>query len=99
MGRIIRQDREGAAKEAEGKRRSGPTSQKPMSRPRLYTLTTDEQLLWNQHYEFYLWDESLGKMEYYYELIGEAYVDGMMDGEAIEFQNNKHILPKVFEIR
>jgi hypothetical protein len=36
---------------------------------------------------------------YYWQLIGECYVDGMMDGEAITYQNRKAIRPEVFEIR
>jgi hypothetical protein len=35
----------------------------------------------------------------YYELIGPCYVHGMMNGEAIEFQNEKQIKAEVFELR
>lgn len=37
--------------------------------------------------------------QYYYRLIGECYVNGMMDGEAIALQNEKGIRPEVFELR
>jgi hypothetical protein len=37
--------------------------------------------------------------QWYYEMLGECYVHGMMDGEAMAHQNNKEILPTVFEIR
>jgi hypothetical protein len=38
---------------------------------------------------------------YYWQLIGECYVDGMMDGEAITYQNEKRatIKPQIFELR
>jgi hypothetical protein len=36
---------------------------------------------------------------YYYELLGECYIHGMMDGEAMAFQNRKEIPATVFEIR
>jgi hypothetical protein len=36
---------------------------------------------------------------YYYELIGECYVHGMMDNEAIRYQNDEDIIPLVFELR
>ncbi|KAI9691560.1 MAG: hypothetical protein M1822_007631 [Bathelium mastoideum] len=35
----------------------------------------------------------------YYEVLGEAYVHGMMDGEAMAFQNEKVIKAQVFELR
>jgi hypothetical protein len=35
----------------------------------------------------------------YYEFIGECYVHGMMDGEAIEYQNFNQIKPRTFELR
>jgi hypothetical protein len=37
--------------------------------------------------------------QYYYELIGECYVHGMMNGEALEWQNKDEIQRQVFEIR
>jgi hypothetical protein len=36
---------------------------------------------------------------YYWNVIGECYVHGMMDGEAITFQNNNNIKPQTFELR
>jgi len=36
---------------------------------------------------------------YYWILIGECYVHGMMDGEAITFQNDNNIKPQIFELR
>lgn len=36
---------------------------------------------------------------YYFELIGECYVHGMMNGDAIGWQNEKGIKPMVFELR
>ncbi len=35
----------------------------------------------------------------YWRLIGECYIDGMMDGEAITYQSHQHIRPEVFELR
>lgn len=37
--------------------------------------------------------------QWYYEMLGECYVHGMMDGEAMAHQNDKGIPPAVFEIR
>ena len=37
--------------------------------------------------------------KHYYEVIGECYVHGMMDGEAIEEQNFNKIPSRVFELR
>ncbi|KAF7511417.1 hypothetical protein GJ744_004606 [Endocarpon pusillum] len=36
---------------------------------------------------------------WYYEMLGECYIHGMMDGEAMAHQNDKEIPPAVFEIR
>lgn len=36
---------------------------------------------------------------YYWVLIGECYIHGFMDGEAIAFQNAKEIRPQKFELR
>jgi len=35
----------------------------------------------------------------YYELIGECYVHGMMDGEAIDYGSKHGLEREVFEIR
>jgi hypothetical protein len=35
----------------------------------------------------------------YYELLGESYIHGMMDGEAMAYQNAEEIKAQVFEIR
>ncbi len=35
----------------------------------------------------------------YYKLIGECYIHGMMDNEAIRFQNENGIKPRMFELR
>jgi hypothetical protein len=37
--------------------------------------------------------------QWYYEMLGECYVHGMMDGEAMAHQNDKEVPPTVFEIR
>ena len=37
--------------------------------------------------------------KWYYEMLGECYVHGMMDGEAMAHQNDKGIPRTVFEIR
>jgi hypothetical protein len=37
--------------------------------------------------------------QWYYEMMGECYVHGMMDGEAMAHQNNEGISTTVFEIR
>lgn len=36
---------------------------------------------------------------YYYQFLGEAYVHGMMDGEAMEYQNTQEIKTSLFELR
>ncbi|KAI9855748.1 MAG: hypothetical protein M1813_009638 [Trichoglossum hirsutum] len=36
---------------------------------------------------------------YYHSFLGECYIHGMMDGEAMAYQNNKRIRPEVFELR
>ena len=36
---------------------------------------------------------------FYYEIIGECYVHGMMNGEALEWQNEKEVKARVFELR
>ncbi|KAH8650825.1 heterokaryon incompatibility protein-domain-containing protein [Tricladium varicosporioides] len=41
-------------------------------------------------------DEGKG---FQYQFIGECYLHGMMDGEAMEVRNNKKIAPRIFEIR
>jgi len=35
----------------------------------------------------------------YYEFFGECYVHGMMDGEAIKYQNDKQVPKTIFELR
>lgn len=35
----------------------------------------------------------------YYQFLGEAYVHGMMDGEAMEYQNTQEIKTSLFELR
>ena len=37
--------------------------------------------------------------KYYYEFVGECYLHGMMDGEAIKYQNDNEIKAEIFEIR
>ncbi len=37
--------------------------------------------------------------KYYYEFVGECYLHGMMDGEAIKFQNDNEVKAETFEIR
>ena len=41
--------------------------------------------------------ENLSK--YYYEFVGECYLHGMMDGEAIKYQNDNEIKAEIFELR
>jgi hypothetical protein len=36
---------------------------------------------------------------FWYEFIGESYVHSMMDGEAIKYQNQHEIKPRIFELR
>ena len=44
--------------------------------------------------------QRLGEDGYYhYQLFGECYIHGMMDGEAMAYQNAKGIRTKVFELR
>jgi hypothetical protein len=35
----------------------------------------------------------------YYESLGECYIHGMMDGEAIAVQNNEGLSTQIFELR
>lgn len=35
----------------------------------------------------------------YYEFVGECYLHGMMDGEAIKYQNENEVRAEIFEIR
>jgi hypothetical protein len=42
---------------------------------------------------------TLGQEETFHELIGECYVDGMMDGEAIEWQEENDVPSVRFELR
>jgi hypothetical protein len=44
-------------------------------------------------------EEKLPPYHIYYELIGEWYVHGIMDGEAIRQQNDENIKAQVFELR
>ncbi|KAH8745623.1 heterokaryon incompatibility protein-domain-containing protein [Hyaloscypha finlandica] len=37
--------------------------------------------------------------KFHYEFIGECYLHGMMDGEAIQFSNNERLPKSVFELR
>ena len=37
--------------------------------------------------------------KYYYEFVGECYLHGMMDGEAIKYQNDNKIKAEIFELR
>jgi hypothetical protein len=37
--------------------------------------------------------------QYFYKVIGECYVHGMMEHEAIQYQNEQDIKPEVFELR
>jgi hypothetical protein len=39
------------------------------------------------------------RAKYYYRIVGECYIHGMMEGEAIEWQNQRRIKSEVFEIR
>lgn len=39
------------------------------------------------------------RASYYYRIVGECYIHGMMEGEAIEWQNQHGIKSEVFEIR
>jgi hypothetical protein len=44
--------------------------------------------------------EKLGDEGYYsYTLLGECYIHGMMNGEAIQYQHERDIPSKIFEIR
>ena len=39
------------------------------------------------------------RAKYYYRIVGECYIHGMMEGEAIEWQNQRRIKSEIFEIR
>jgi hypothetical protein len=45
-------------------------------------------------------NEALGEDDlYYYEFLGECYIHGMMDGEAMAYQNNNEVRSQMFELR
>jgi hypothetical protein len=44
-------------------------------------------------------DYWLPKPTHYYEVIGECYVHGMMDGEAFGVKNEREIEKEIFELR
>jgi len=44
-------------------------------------------------------DENKGDENFWYEFIGECYVHGMMDGDAIKYQNQNEVKAQVFELR
>jgi hypothetical protein len=44
-------------------------------------------------------DNANPKEGFFYEFIGECYVHGMMDGEAIKHQNDEDIRAQIFELR
>ena len=39
------------------------------------------------------------EQKYFWRMIGECYVHGMMDGEAIAWQNEKEVRPEIFDLR
>jgi len=43
--------------------------------------------------------QQVDKSRSYYRLVGECYVHGMMNGEAIKLQNDNGIQPQTFELR
>jgi hypothetical protein len=57
---------------------------------------------WNQHYQAWLESEPDHKDHetyHHYEFLGEAYIHGMMDGQAISFQIFNNIPTQAFELR
>ena len=50
-----------------------------------------------------VWEKFRSKLrddgKWYYEMLGECYIHGMMDGEAMAYQNDNGIRTSVFEIR
>jgi len=67
---------------------------------------TKEQIAKDWKKGFKTWLEEEPKEDddryFYYEFFGEAYIHGMMDGEAIEYQNNHKpdpIRTQLFELR
>lgn len=44
-------------------------------------------------------DPTIEARWYHYQFLGECYIDGMMQGQAIEYQNLRQIHAQVFEIR
>ena len=44
-------------------------------------------------------DYWLPKTTHYYEVVGECYVHGMMDGEAFGVKNERGIEKEIFELR
>jgi hypothetical protein len=39
------------------------------------------------------------QQKYFWRMIGECYVHGMMDGEAIAWQNEEEVKPEIFDLR
>ena len=82
------------------------SEQQPVFRKRHYELLgrrqrlrKSEQLKYEEEIEKNF-KKRLGEDgDYYYEMMGECYVHGMMDGEAMASQNNEGIRTSVFEIR
>ena len=68
---------------------------------------TPETIFWRYYYRAHRLFQSdkaintrkLNERHVYYRLLGECYVHGMMNGEAILYQNEKGIKQEIFEIR
>jgi hypothetical protein len=39
------------------------------------------------------------EQKYFWRMVGECYVHGMMDGEAIAWQNEEEVKPEIFDLR
>jgi hypothetical protein len=87
--------------------RSVPLPQTPGASP--HTDEDEKQRIrdeitrnWDESFQAWLRrvpDDEEDERWYYYQFLGEAYVHGMMDGEAMEHQNTQEIKTSLFELR
>lgn len=81
---------------------TGRKSPQPTSRAEKRSTQLATVEAWDEHY--YTWlhrlpDNSEDDSYYYYQLLGEAYIHGMIDGAAIQYQSRNRIPTQLFELR
>lgn len=89
--------------------RSVPLPQTPGASPNLYTDEDEKKRIreqiardWDESFQAWLKrvpEDEKDERWFYYQFLGEAYVHGMMDGEAMEYQNTQEIKTSLFELR